>query len=189
MPKHNHYIPYNYKNVVQFPTSSCWRSWTSGRRGPSLSGSPAGTAGCCPRSATARSGPASCPLIEAISRNRQMYNCTHVYQVNLTLNSIIGRVKFRERCRLSVHQALALARRLLGCSERTPRLRVAPVGNGVQVAFSVPARKRVKHVWTQWGVVLAQLGPALAAQHRLGKRRRRPNPVQAVARDQPRGFA
>ena len=40
--------------------------------------------------------------------------------------------------------ALVLARRFLGCSERVPRLRVCPVGNGVHVAFTVPARKRVE---------------------------------------------
>ena len=114
-----------------------------------------------------------------------------VCQVNPAFSSVIGRVKFMERYGLSVHQAaaLALARRLLGCSERIPRRRVAPIGNGVQVAFTVPARKRVKHVWTYWGAVLGQLRPALAAQHRLGKRRRRPNPVQAVLRTVVRGVA
>ena len=45
-----------------------------------------------------------------------------------------------ERYGLTVHQAagLVLARRLLGCSERIPRRWVCPVGNGVQVAFTVP---------------------------------------------------
>ena len=61
-----------------------------------------------------------------------------------------------------------------------PVRRVCPVGKGVQVAFTVPARKRVKHVWTLWGSVLGQLRPALTAQHWLGKRRRRPNPARAV---------
>ena len=114
-----------------------------------------------------------------------------VHQVNPSFSSVIGRVKFMERYGLSVHQAaaLVLARRLLGCSERIPRRRVCPVGNGVHVAFTVPVRKRVKHVWAYWGAVLGQLRPALAAQHRLGKRRRRPNPVQAVARDEPRVVA
>ena len=107
-----------------------------------------------------------------------------VQQVNPAFSSVIGRVKFMERYGLSVHQAaaLVLARRWLGCSERIPRRRVAPVGDGVQVAFSVPARKRVKHVWTYWGAVSGQLGPALAAQHRLGRRRGPPNPVQAARR-------
>ena len=114
-----------------------------------------------------------------------------VHQVNPAYSSVIGRVKFMERYGLSVHQAaaLVLARRLLGCSERIPRRRVCPVGNGVQVAFAVPARKRVKHVWTYWGAISGQLRPALAAQHRLGKWRRRPNPAQAVVRADVRGLA
>ena len=114
-----------------------------------------------------------------------------VHQVNPAYSSVIGRVKFMERYGLSVHQAaaLVLARRSLGCSERIPRRWVCPIGNGVHVAFTVPARKRVKHVWTYWGAISGQLRPALAAQHRLGKRRRRPNPVQAVARGETRGVA
>ena len=94
-----------------------------------------------------------------------------VHQVNPAYSSVIGRVKFMERYGLSVHQAaaLVLARRLLRCSERIPRRRVCPAGNGVHVAFTVPARKRVKHVWTYWGAVSGQLGPALAAQHPAGK--------------------
>ncbi len=65
--------------------------------------------------------------------------------VNPAFGSVIGRVKFMERYGLSVHQAagLVLARRLVGCSERIPRRRVMLVGNGVRVAFAVPARKRV----------------------------------------------
>ena len=114
-----------------------------------------------------------------------------INQVNPAYSSVIGRAKFMERYGLSVHQAaaLALARRLLGCSERVPRRRVCPVGNGVQVAFTVPARKRVKHVWTHWGAILGQLKPALAAQHRLGKPRGRLNPVQAAVRAEARGGA
>ena len=104
-----------------------------------------------------------------------------VYQVNPAYSSVMGRVKFMERYGFSVHQAaaLVLARRLLGCSERIPRLRVAPVGNGVHVAFTVPARKRVKHVWAYWGAVSKQLRPALVAQSRLERQRRRSNPAQA----------
>ena len=107
-----------------------------------------------------------------------------VHQVNPAFSSVIGRVKFMERYGLTEHQAaaLVLARRLLGCSERIPRRRACPVGSGAHVAFAVPVRKRVKHVWTYWGAVLGQLRPALAAQHRLGRPRGRPNPVQAVNR-------
>ena len=114
-----------------------------------------------------------------------------VHQVNPAFSSVIGRVKFMERYGLSVHQAaaLVLARRLLGCSERIPRRRVCPVGNGVQVAFTVPVRKRVKHLWTCWGAISGQLRPALAAQHRLGKRKRVTNPVQAAVRARARTVA
>ena len=129
--------------------------------------------------------------IKAYFLSRGQRQGVEVHQVNPAFSSVIGRVKFMERYGLSVHQAaaLVLARRLLGCSERIPRRWVCPVGNGVQVAFTVPARKRVKHVWTYWGAISGQLRPALAAQHRLGRQRRRPNPVQAVSRAEARGVA
>ena len=129
--------------------------------------------------------------IKAYFLSRGYREGVEVNQVNPAYSSVIGRVKFMERYGLSVHQAaaLVLACRLLGCSERIPRRRVCPAGNGVHVAFTVPARKRVKHVWTYWGAVSGQLRPALAAQHRLGKRRRRPNPVQAFRRVEARGVA
>ena len=129
--------------------------------------------------------------IKAYFLSRGYRQGVEVHQVNPAYSSVIGRVKFMERYGLTVHQAaaLVLARRLLGCSERIPRRWVAPIGNGVQVAFTVPVRKRVKHVWTYWGAVSRQLRLALAAQHRLGRRRRRPNPVQAVTRAEARGVA
>ena len=129
--------------------------------------------------------------IKAYFLSRGYREGVEVHQVNPAYSSVIGRVKFMERYGLTVHQAagLVLARRLLGCSERIPRRWVCPIGNGVQVAFTVPVRKRVKHVWTYWGAVSGQLRPALAAQHRLGKRRRQPNPAQAVRRAQARGVA
>ena len=129
--------------------------------------------------------------VKAYFISRGYRHGVEVHQVNLAFSSVIGRVKFMERYGFSVHQAaaLVLARRSLGCSERVPRRWVCPVGNGVHVAFTVPARKRVKHVWAYWGAISGQLRPALAAQHRLGKRRRRPNPVQAVVRAEARGVA
>ena len=129
--------------------------------------------------------------IKAYFLSRGHRQGVEINQVNPAFSSLIGRVKFMERYGLSVHQAaaLVLARRSLGCSERIPRRWIAPIGNGVCVAFTVPARKRVKHVWTYWGAILGQLRPVLAAQHRLGKRRRGPNPVQAVVRGQLRGVA
>ena len=129
--------------------------------------------------------------IKAYFVSRGYRRGVEINQVNPAYSSVIGRVKFMERYGLSVHQAaaLVLARRSLGCSERIPRRRECPVGNGVQVAFTVPARKRVKHVWTYWGAISGQLRPALAAQHRLGRRRRHPNPVQAVVRGETRVVA
>ena len=129
--------------------------------------------------------------VKAYFLSRGCREGVEIHQVNPAFSSVIGRVKFMERYGLSVHQAAAmvLARRLLRCSERIPRRRVAPVGNGVHVAFAVPVRKRVKHVWTYWGAVLGQLRPALAAQHRLGRPRGRPNPVRAVRRAGARGVA
>ena len=116
--------------------------------------------------------------IKAYFISRGYRQGVEVHQVNPAYSSVIGRVKFMERYGLSVHQAaaLVLARRLLGCSERVPRRRECPDGRGGHVAFSVPARKRVKHVWTHWGAVLGQLRPALAAQHRRGG----PHPVRAA---------
>ena len=129
--------------------------------------------------------------IKAYFLSRGYRKGVEICQVNPAFSSVIGRVKFVERYGLSVHQAaaLVLARRLLGYSERIPRRWVAPVGNGVHVAFGVPARKRVKHVWTYWGAVWGQLRPALAAQHWLGKRRRLPNPARAVRRAEARRLA
>ena len=104
-----------------------------------------------------------------------------VVGVNPAYSSVVGRVKFMERYGLTVHQAAAmvLARRIPGCSERIPRPWVCPDGRGGHVAFVVPVRKRVKHVWTYWGAILGQLGSALRARRRPGKRIRGPDPAGA----------
>ena len=149
--------------------------WSSGRRRLPWRVSPADTPGC---------SSFSYGKVKAYFLSRGYRQGVEVHQVNPAFSSVVGRVKFMERYGLSVHQAaaLALARRLLGCLERIPRRRVCPAGNGVHVAFTVPVRKRVKHVWTYWGAVWGQLRPALAAQHRLGRPRGSPNPVQAIVR-------
>ena len=125
--------------------------------------------------------------IKAYFLSRGYREGVEIIEVNPAYSSVVGRVKFMERYGLTVHQAaaLVLARRLLGYSERIPRRWVCPVGNGVHIAFTVPVRKRVKHVWTYWGAVSGQLRPALAAQHRLG----RPNPIRAVAGGKTRAVA
>ena len=66
--------------------------------------------------------------IKAYFLSRGYREGVKVHQVNPAFSSVIGRVKFMERYRLTVHQAaaLVLARHLLGCSERIPRRWVAP---------------------------------------------------------------
>ena len=125
--------------------------------------------------------------IKAYFLSRGYRQGVEVHQVNPAFSSVVGRVKFMERYGLTIHQAaaLVLARRLLGCSERIPRRWVCPIGNGVQVAFTVPVRKRVKHVWTYWGAITGQLRLALAAQHR----RERSHPVRAVVGGKTRAVA
>ena len=129
--------------------------------------------------------------VKAYFLSRGYREGVEIKAVNPAYSSVVGRVKFMERYGLTVHQAaaLVLAHRYLGCSERIPRRWVGPVGNGVHIACTVPVRKRVKHAWTYWGAIAGQLRPALAAQHRLGKRRRRSNPVQAEVGGKTRAVA
>ena len=125
--------------------------------------------------------------VKAYFLSRGYREGVEIVAVNPAYSSVVGRVKFMERYGLTVHQAaaLVLARRYLGCSERIPRRWVCPIGNGVQVAFTVPVRKRVKHVWTYWGAITGQLRLALAAQHR----RERSHPVRAVVGGKTRAVA
>ena len=90
--------------------------------------------------------------VKAYLLSRGYREGVEVFEVNPAYSSVIGRVKYMERYGLSVHQAaaLVLARRLLGCREGIPRLRIFPLDRGGHVAFRVPVRKRVKHVWSYW---------------------------------------
>ena len=76
--------------------------------------------------------------VKAYFLSRGYREGVEVHQVNPAYSSVVGRVKFMERYGLTVHQAaaLVLARRLLGCSERIPHRWVAPIGNGVHIAFT-----------------------------------------------------
>ena len=71
----------------------------------------------------------SCCKVKAYLLSRGYREGVEIHQVNPAFGSVIGRVKFKERYRLTVHQAaaLVLARRMLGCSERIPRRWVAPM--------------------------------------------------------------
>ena len=107
-----------------------------------------------------------------------------VREVDPAYSSLMGRVLFMERYGLSVDQAaaLVLARRSLGCSEGIPDHGLCPDGLGGHIAFRVPGRKRVKHIWTLWGAVSGQLKRALAELHWRGKRNSAPPPVRAGPR-------
>ncbi len=113
-----------------------------------------------------------------------------VVEVNPAFSSVMGRVLFMERYGLSVDQAaaLVLARRLLNCSEGIPDHGLCPDGYGGHVAFRAPAlgRKRVKHVWTLWGILWGQLKPALAERRRRGVlvNTGTPPPVRAGPQDE-----
>ena len=115
-----------------------------------------------------------------------------VVEINPAYSSVMGRVLFMERYGLSVDQAaaLVLARRLLNCSEGIPDHGLCPDGYGGHVAFRAPVRKRVKHVWTLWGMLWGKLRPALAERHRRVAPRCTlvnmgvPPPVRAGPRDE-----
>jgi len=82
-----------------------------------------------------------------------------VIGINPAYTSVIGLVKFGAGYKLTPHQAaaVAIARRGLGFGERltTRRLRYT---------FSLPARNRLKHVWSDWRVVSRMLERARKAR-------------------------
>ena len=73
--------------------------------------------------------------VKAYFLSRGCRQGVEVHQVNPAFSSVVGRVKFMERYGLSVHQAaaLALARRLLGCSVAR---RASPAGGSVPRAMA-----------------------------------------------------
>jgi IS605 OrfB family transposase len=107
-----------------------------------------------------------------------------VVEVNPAFTSVIGRVKFSRRYGLSIHQAAALVigRRLLKASERVPRhLEAIPDGKEGQVALSLPARNRDKHVWSTWRIISRKLKTALAVHFRAIRKNRSSSSKPALA--------
>ena len=74
------------------------------------------------------------------------------YKINPAFTSIIGRIKFRTKYGLTVHQAaaFAIARRPCRYSEKLPSCLEINNGNSTS-AFFLPARNRKKHVWSIYG--------------------------------------
>ena len=97
-----------------------------------------------------------------------------IHQVNPAFTSIIGRVNYAKRYGLSIHLAAALciARRYQKFSEApcSPE-GIVPDGKGGHVAFVLPARNRMKHVWHFWGQVKKKLTTVLAAHFRAIRNR------------------
>lgn len=98
--------------------------------------------------------------------SRAYKNGILVHQVNPAFTSTIGRFNYARRYGLSVHLAAALciARRHQKFSE-SPCLSEGniPDGKGGHVAFILPVRNRIKHVWHFWGEVKKKWKTVLAA--------------------------
>lgn len=103
-----------------------------------------------------------------------------VIEVNPAYTSVIGAVNHAQVKGISVHMgaALVIARRGLGLSEKPPkREATVPTRNGGHVTFSVPARNRSKHVWSQWGKIRTALKAAHVAHGRSGSPKGMPAPL------------
>lgn len=90
-----------------------------------------------------------------------------VHQINPAFTSVIGQVNYAKRYGLSTHLAAALciARRYQQFSESpcSPKGNI-PNGKGCHVAFILPERNRMKHVWHFWGQVRKKIKMVLAAR-------------------------
>ena len=123
----------------------------------------------CPPSQSRKLSSFSYQAILTHLESRAFGKQIEVKQVNPAFTSLIGRVKFAIRYGLSIHHAAALCigRRFLNLSEKVPRhLDKIPDGKDGQVALSLPARNRDKHVWHQWRDLSKKVPAALAAHFR-----------------------
>ena len=99
-------------------------------------------------------------------------------RVNPAYTSLIGRVKFARRYGLSVHTAAAIsiARRAMELSEGIPRnvdgTVSVPLNNSDRVTLASPARKKLRHVWSEWSEVNKELKKAHEEQRLSGRTKR-----------------
>ena len=102
-------------------------------------------------------------------------------RVNPAYTSLIGRVKFARRYGLSVHQAAALciARRAMKFSESVPTnpdgTVSVPRDDGSVVTLCVPARKRIRHVWSVWSAINSEKQKVFATHRSPGHKPRPPH--------------
>ena len=156
--------------------------WTSARRKPSWKASPGNTAACCRASVTARH--AGVFRVPRPPRRGGDSSGQPGFQLSHRSGEVHGEIWAQRTPGSSLGAGPQVAWLF--------RAHSAPLGSpqsamAAYVAFRVPVRKRVKHVWTYWGAIWGQLRPALAAHHRLGKSRDGPNPIQAFVRASARG--
>jgi IS605 OrfB family transposase len=108
-----------------------------------------------------------------------------IHRVNPAFTSVMGRVNYAKRYGLSIHlaSALCIARRYQNFSEAPSSLqRVIPDGKGSHVAFVLPARNRMKHVWHFWSQVKKKLKTVLTAHFQAMNRSSSPvKPTPATA--------
>lgn len=108
-----------------------------------------------------------------------------VIEVNPAYTSVIGAVNHAQRKGISVHQgaAMAIARRGLGlCEKAAVPVGLVPTANGGHVTFELPARNRLKHVWTFWSKVRTNLKAAHVAHYLSGDSKTMPAPLSPEMR-------
>lgn len=122
----------------------------------------------------------ACNKVIASVKAAALRRGVEVIEVNPAYTSVIGAVNHAQVKGISVHMgaALAIARRGFGLSEKPPkREATVPMRNGGHVTFSVPARNRSKHVWSQWGKIRTALKAAHVAHSRSGSPKGMPAPL------------
>lgn len=127
----------------------------------------------------------SCNKVASHIKAAAFRSGVEVIEVNPAYTSVIGAVNHARIKGISVHQgaALAIARRGLGlCEKATVPVGLVPTANGGHVTFELPARNRLKHVWTFWSKVRTNLKAAHVAHYLSGDSKRMPAPLSPEMR-------
>ena len=127
----------------------------------------------------------SCNKVASHIKAAAFRSGVEVIEVNPAYTSVIGAVNHAWIKGISVHQgaALAIARRGLGlCEKATVPVGLVPTANGGHVTFELPARNRLKHVWTFWSKVRTNLKAAHVAHYLSGDSKKMPAPLSPEMR-------